>query len=291
MTLAFALIRALHFASLMTLFGACTFGWIARTRLRCDIALPRVFLPACGGIALATALVSVGFVAGEMTGSEAALFAPAPLGQVLFHSLYGHIALERIVLLAVFLVIAWAVPSWQQFTGAVSGGVALALLGMTSHAAAAGLAQFEYLRAIIDALHLLAAGFWVGSLAVLAFVVVREPRETAKQISLLRLLSRWGAFAVAILVVSGTINGIAILDMQGMRWSPAYLTWLAVKLVLAGLMIALALTNRFGVVPGLVRGDKEAAETLPLTLFAELGSAALILIAVGFLGLTAPMQM
>ena len=76
---------------------------------------------------------------------------------------------------------------------------------------------------------------------------------------------------MAILVVAGTLNGIAILDTRGMAWSDTYLTWLAVKLVLAGLMIALALTNRFGVLPGLARGEAEAAETLPLTVFAELG--------------------
>ncbi len=138
---------------------------------------------------------------------------------------------------------------------------------------------------------LLTAAVWIGGLVALVTVISREPRETASHIALLRLFSRWGVGSVAILVAAGTINAIAILDVQGMRWSTAYLTLLAFKLVLAALMVALALTNRFGVLPGLARGEKEAAQTLPVTLFAELGSAILIIVVVGFLGLTAPMQM
>ena len=76
-----------------------------------------------------------------------------------------------------------------------------------------------------------------------------------------------------------------------MNWSGTYVTWLAVKIVLAAVMVALALTNRFGVLPGLARGEAEAQDTIPLTVLAELGCAVLIVIIVGFLGLTAPMEM
>jgi len=62
-------------------------------------------------------------------------------------------------------------------------------------------------------------------------------------------------------------------------------------LALAAIMVALALTNRLGVLPGLMHGEADAAETLPLTLSAELIVAGLILLCVGFLGLTAPMAM
>ena len=286
----FALVRAVHFASLMVLFGASAFAWLVRTRLQSALALPRGLLPSCGAVALATTLLLAGFVAGEMTGS-AATFDPAAVWPVLRDTLYGHVALERMALLTAFLAIGLLIRGAQVVAGAVAGGVALALLGLTSHAAAAGAPQYFYLRAGIDAAHLLTAAVWTGGLVALVTVISREPRETASHIALLRLFSRWGVGSVAILVAAGTINAIAILDVQGMRWSTAYLTLLAFKLVLAALMVALALTNRFGVLPGLARGEKEAADTLPLTLFAELGSAILIIVVVGFLGLTAPMQM
>jgi putative copper resistance protein D len=286
----FALVRALHFASLMILFGASAFAWLVRMRLRSELTLPRGLLLSCGAVALATTLLLVGFVAGEVTGSDAA-FDSAAAWPVLRDTLYGHIALEQMALLTIFLVIGWFVRRAREVAGAVSGGIALALLGLTSHAAAAGAPHLFYARAAMDAAHLLTAAMWTGGLVALVHVITRQTQETARHIALLRLFSRWGVWSVAILVAAGTVNAFAILGVQGMRWSPAYLTLLAFKLVLAALMIALALTNRFGVLPGLARGDKEAAETLPLTLFAELGSAILVIVVVGFLGLTAPMQM
>jgi len=291
MTFLFALARALHFASLMTLFGACAFAFIVQRRLRRDVNLPRQLLLACGSIVLATTLISVAFVAGEMSKGAAITFAPDTLGQVLASTLYGRIAAARMVLLAAFVVIGCFSRPALQSGGCIVGGIALALLGLTSHAAASGSVAYSLLRAVVDALHLVAGGFWIGGVAALAFAVWRTPRDGDGHIALLRLFSRWGVVAVATLVVAGTINGFAILDVQGMRWSAVYLAWLAVKLALAAIMVALALTNRFGVLPGLMRGEADAAETLPLTLSAELIVAGLILLCVGFLGLTAPMAM
>jgi putative copper resistance protein D len=290
MIFGFAFVRAVYFASAMLLFGSCAFGWIVKSTSNHDLALSRGLLVARASAALASAVLLVGFVAGTMAGTGT-LFDPAAAGLVVRETLYGHLAILRISLLAAFLLVAWLLPSARLIAGTVLGGGALALLSLTSHAAAALDSKYEYLLAASDALHLLAAGFWVGGLVSLLPTVLTKPFDREKTVALLRLFSAWAAVAVAVLVISGTVNGIAILDTQGMPWSSEYLTWLAIKLVLAGLMIALALTNRFGLMPSLARGEPEAAETLPLTVFAELGCAALILLAVGILGLTAPMQM
>jgi putative copper resistance protein D len=151
--------------------------------------------------------------------------------------------------------------------------------------------QYVYLLAANDSVHLLAGGFWLGGLVALVPATMMKPRDPQRLLALLRLFSAWAMAAVGVLILAGTANGFAILDMRGMAWSQTYIDWLAIKLVLAGVMIALALTNRFGLMPALARREKEAEASLPLTLFAELGCAALILLAVGILGLTAPMQM
>ncbi len=290
MTFAFAFVRAVNFASVMLLFGSCAFGWIAKSSLGYDLGLSRGLLAAHASAALASAVLLVGFVAGEMTGSGT-LFDPAAAGLVVRDTLYGHMAILRIALLAAFLLVAWLLPSARLIAGTVLGGGALALLGLTSHAAVAVAPRYGYLFAGVDALHLLAGGFWIGGLVTLVPTVLAKPRDLATLVAVLRLFSTWAALAVAILVVAGSASGVAILDTHGMAWSETYLTWLAIKLVLAGLMIALALTNRFGLMPGLARGEAEAAETLTLTVFAELTCAGLILLVVGILGLTAPMQM
>jgi putative copper resistance protein D len=275
----------------MVIFGVSAFSWLLKSQLRYETGIPPALLRWSVVVALVTNVLSLGFVANEMMGTGTAGLNPTIVWQVARETLYGQLALVRASLLATLLAGTWLRRSWMFPAGVILGGGALALLGLTSHAAAAVAQQYEYVFAAGDALHLLAGGFWIGGLVALIPSVLAQPRDYAKLVALLQLFSRWAAAAVAILVLAGTASAIAILDMQGMRWSSAYLTWLAIKLVLAGVMIALALTNRFGIMPALTRGEKEAADTLPLTVFAELGCAALIVLVVGILGLTAPMQM
>ena len=291
MTIAFALFRAVQFAGLTVLFGAGAFAWIARARRGVDARLSRRVFIVATIAALVSAVVCLGFVTEEMAGEPGAMFDPATLWAVASDTLYGRVALLRLAFLGLCLISTLAWPQQRDVAATVLGGYALALLGLTSHAAAAGPSQYEFVRAGNDAVHLLAAAFWIGGLAALLPAALATPRDVPKLVSLLRLFSGFGAAAVAMLIVSGTLSGYLILFLTGMGWSGTYIAWLAVKLVLAGVMIALALTNRFGVLPGLARGEREAADTIPLTVIAELSCAALILLAGGFLGITAPMQM
>lgn len=286
MTTLFALVRALHFASLMTVFGASALLYQAQG-IGVDAARFRRPLFFASLTALATAVLWLVFVALEVSGESVPSF--SLLAAVAGKTFFGKAAVLRI-----FLLTALCNPRFMPSTPAAKvlvAGAALALLGLTSHAAATGGADSFLARAAVDAAHLVAAGFWVGGLVVLVPQVLVKPRDVPRLTALLRLFSRGGMASVAVLVVAGTINGVEILGVPGMRWSGTYVIWLAVKIVLAGAMVALALTNRFGVLPALERGDKEAGETIPLTVLAELGAAVLILLIVGFLGLMPPMQM
>ncbi|MBS0470766.1 MAG: CopD family protein [Proteobacteria bacterium] len=283
MTTLFAIVRALHFASLMTAFGAAALLALAAP-LDVDGARLRRALISCAIVATATAILWLGFVTQEIAGSAL----PGAMAAVATKSFYGEVFLVRLVLL---LGLCTAMTRAKAYgLKALLAGLALAALGLTSHAAAAGDAAYALPRAINDALHLLTAGFWLGGLVVLATEVLATPRDGARVIGLLRLFSRYGTSAVGVLLLSGTLNAIAILDVA-MAWSDSYVTLLAIKIVLAGLMVALALTNRFGVLPGLEHGEAEAAETIPLTVVAELSCAVLIVLIVGFLGQMPPMQM
>jgi putative copper resistance protein D len=284
MTFLFAAIRALHFASLMTAFGASAL--LSQTTIRTNLRKP---LAIAASVALVTAVLCLCFATAEMTGDPDAFYDIQSISIVATQTFYGQVFFLRLTLLIALGLVSLGDRA-QIFKAAIAG-TALALLGLTSHAAAAGPPQYEYVRAGIDALHLIAAGFWVGGLAVLAPEVLARPRNTARLVTLLRRFSRWGVVSVAVLLIAGTVNAVLILDTHGMRWNGTYVTLLAIKIVLAAVMVALALTNRFSVLPALARGDQEASDTIPLTVLAELGAALLILAIVGFLGLTAPMQM
>ncbi len=285
MTALFAIVRALHFACLMSVFGASALqAQAARLGLSREPLRRPLAFAAFG--ALATAILSVCFVGGGMAGDPVQGFRPEVFAAVVADTQYGHVFLVRAVLLLGVSLLCAAGSGARLI--ALTAGAALALVSLTSHAAAAGTPSIA--GAATDALHLLTAGLWVGGLVALLPEIVPRIRDTARLVALLTLFSRWGAVSVAVLIAAGTANAVFILDMPGMRWSTAYASWLAVKIVLAALMVALALTNRFGVLPALGRGDKEARDTIPLTVLAELGAGLLILLIVGFLGLTAPMQ-
>jgi putative copper resistance protein D len=287
----FAITRALHFFSAMTLFGASAFGLVLRSRLQRETGLPRSFFALCAAVALLTTLLTLGFVADQITGTADAIFDPASWAAVASDTLYGELALVRAVLFLSFLLCVWLRPEWTLRSGVILGGAALILLGPTSHASRAVASQYVFLLAANDSVHLLAGGFWLGGIVALLPETLARPRDIPELLTRLRLFSAWGMAAVGVLVLAGSANAVAILDFQGMRWSETYIDWLAIKLVLAAVMIALALTNRFGLMPAIARGDTDAQQTLPWTLFAELSCAGLILLAVGILGLTAPMQM
>jgi putative copper resistance protein D len=283
----FAATRALHFASLMMIFGASAFTAIAAPRVNFAPVgdTLRRWLVVGAIVALLTSVLCLGFVTAQIAGDSGAAFDPAQMSVVAGKTDYGHVFLIRAVLLTG--LIAFAVFSAAAWLRALISGAALALLGAVSHAAARG-GDWRLALAANDGLHLLCAGFWIGALVVLALLI--RTRSTDIVVAL-RIFSGWAIIAVALLVIAGSVNAAAILYQPGMTWSGVYLGWLAAKLVLAALMIALALTNRFGILPAMVRGDKESAESLTMTVVMELSCAMLILLVVGVLGETAPMAM
>jgi len=260
----FAAIRAAHFASLLFVFGAEAFAWIPQ-RGGDGSALPRKSILIAAAVALITAILS-------LDPRTHAAMALEPLGQA------------RIVLLAMLV----AALAWRRLKGlnALLAGAALALMAVSSHAA--GVAPV--LGAVSDAVHLLAAGFWIGGLCVLvAFMRTRPPAATL--VPALRTFSSFGMIAVALLVIAGTANGVLILGGAQGRWTGGYIGLLTLKLVLAAVMIALALTNRFGLLPGIARGEAEAQDTLSTTVAVELACGAAVLLVAGLLGMTAPLTM
>jgi putative copper resistance protein D len=282
-TFLYAAARALHFASLMVVFGATAF--LAQAPAG-DAALRKAFAGAAW-VALVAATVCLCFAASEMTGDPAAIVDPQTVWSVATTTFYGHVFVARFALLIALGVLC--LRDRLYAAKAVVSGLALGLISLTSHAAVSGGAYA--LHAVTDALHLLTAAFWAGGLVVLARETLAAPRDMPKLIGLLRTFSRWGAPSVAVLLAAGTANSFFILGAPGMQWATSYVVLLAVKIVLAAVMVALALTNRLGVLPGLEHGDAEAGETISLTVIAELSCAVAILVIVGFLGVLSPMQM
>src|SRR5206468_1945519 len=88
----------------------------------------------------------------------------------------------------------------------------------------------------VDTVHLLAAGAWLGGLAVLALAVMRGDRAAATNV-----YARTAAIAFAVLVVSGALNAVLRVGSFGALTDDRYGPLVIAKASLA-LAIALVAT-------------------------------------------------
>ncbi|HEY2836412.1 MAG TPA: CopD family protein [Rhizomicrobium sp.] len=283
-----AVVRAVHFLSLMATFGTAAFLTLLRGHnLRGPPEkMVRIFFPAAAAFALVTAALWLVLAAAGMVGDPARID-PAAVRLVASATEFGRIAIWRIGGLAALLALCLS-PARAR-TGVLTGLTALLLasLGLTSHAAAAA-GPWPFLRAGNDALHLLTAGFWIGGLVVLAALVGENHLRPLDLSAPFRLFSRWGTPAVTLLVLSGVTNAGFILPLRSISRGNAYADVLAVKITLALGMIILAVVNRLELVPALAGGGGKVAKRLAYSVFAEVLLGALVIFIVGYLGQMAP---
>lgn len=283
----FAAVRAAHFVGLMTGFGAAAFICLLRAR---GIGAPperivHAFFPAAAALALITGIAWFCLVAGNMAGDWRAGFDPATLKLVAASTEFGNVAVGRLVGLVLFLILCWRKARMQILAGLAA--LLLGALGLTSHAAAAS-GALPLLRAGNDAMHLLAAGFWIGGLLVLGVLTARDYHKPQQLIAPFRLFSRFGTMAVALLVLSGIINAASILPVHAISARNAYADILAAKIGLALTMIALAAVNRLQLVPALGVRNGEVTRQLAFSVLAEIVLGAFIIAIVGYLGQMPP---
>jgi copper resistance protein D len=285
MTMLFAAVRAIHFFSLMVVFGAASLRALLRAH---KLAGPpdrimNIIFPAAAALAFLTAIVWFFLVAGQMLGEWRGMLDPANLRLVATATAFGRIAVWRVVGLALLLCLS---PARMGITAGLAA-LLLGSLGLTSHAAAAA-GDLPILRAGNDAAHLLAAGFWIGGLVVLAALVRQYYQQPQNLVAPFRLFSRWGTVAVAVLIFSGIANAASILPARSLSTANSYVDVLAVKIALALGMVVLAVVNRLELVPALGAGAANTTRQLSFSVYAEILLGALVLGIVGYLGQMAP---
>ncbi|MDZ3831720.1 MAG: copper homeostasis membrane protein CopD [Sphingopyxis sp.] len=188
---------------------------------------------------------------------------------------------------------------------ATAGALALATLAWSGHAAATEGAWGTLHRAS-DALHLIAAAVWLGAIAALLMHIGRPTGAAGPPLAdTAQTLERFapvGTACVGVILFTGIVNGVAIAGIDGIGALPetAYGRLLALKILLFGLMLALAAANRWRLTPRL-RAVSEAAATsaavepgralraIRVSLLLEMAAAAAILGLVAWLGTLAPL--
>jgi copper transport protein len=182
------------------------------------------------------------------------------------------------------LAAALGVPRMRpdtQVPVALAASVAMACgLAMTGHAA--GLDGGIAMRAVVGA-HVIAAGFWVGALPALADELQRQRADVA---SIVARFSRVAFAAVLVLVVAGATLALVQVGSLDALVSSEYGRWLIVKLVLVGVLLAVALRNRTVLTPRVA--SAAGSRALRRAIGAELALMAAIVLVTAGLGDAVP---
>jgi putative copper resistance protein D len=176
--------------------------------------------------------------------------------------------------------------SWR-LTALVSGAM-LATLAGQGHAVMQD-GWIGLVHQAIDAIHVVSAGAWFGGLIPLAVVLrmadgAHLPPDAS---TALRRFSVAGHLFVAAVLVTGAANMVFILGLP-FRWTTLYQVLLAVKIMLVGTMIGLALANRYVFVPALRGEPSRAIRSLRRGTYGEIALGTLVVLLVTIFGTLDP---
>ena len=273
--------RFAHFAGLSLLFGLAAFPFYAG---EAPAGLGRV-LKASAALALASGVAVMASSAANMGGAFGAILDPSVYAAMIGDTVYGQVWLGRLALAAVALAVSLRSPGKDRVLLVLSA-LLIASVGLTGHSAMPG-GALGAVHEVADALHLLAAGWWIGGLLALILFAGRLGERAA---AVLGRFSRIGYGAVAILILSGALKSAILLGAPGALVSTAYGRTLLAKLALFAGMGALALSNRLQIAPALARAPGAAPwlGRLKVQAAAEFALGLAILALVGALGAMAP---
>jgi putative copper resistance protein D len=296
--------RFVHFAAVTLIFGVALFslyGGDAAWRLLAGRNL-RVWL-ACGtGVAIVSALLWLDAASATMSGKWEGARDPQILKTILIETMFGRMWLLRLVLAVMLLA---TLLSWQGALAkravrslvVVLAGLLAASLAGTGHAVMLTRAPGGLLVAA-QALHLLAAGAWLGGLLPLGLVLWRGARETnmTKRDDLALVLSRFstlGTIVVIIVAATGILSAVLIVRDLHLAIAAPYGRVLITKICVFLLMTGVAADNRWRL-SSAIRNPARASETsatiglLSRNVVVEIGFGAAILGLVSLLGTLSP---
>ncbi len=242
---ALALVRTVHYVALAQAFGALVFATLIAPAHIAGAVVDRFVTGLARwsvGIALLSWLGWLLLQAPAMAGIELRALDVSTLGLVVRGTSFGRVWLGRLVLIIIVAgVLALRGSAWRDRVAAIAALALVATLAATGHAAAdSGRDKAIHMGA--DALHLVAAGAWLGALLPLAVALRRTlaPRTYA----ITRRFSSVGVAAVLGLLVTGIVNAIYLVASWPPLFGTAYGQWLIAKIALFAMMLSLALTNR-----------------------------------------------
>ncbi len=208
------------------------------------------------------------------------------LGPVLIDTSFGHVALLQFILLAITGAVLGGRPGTMRWRCALVPGTAAAIAQMAHghpYAMASGVSLLE----VSEALHLWAAGAWLGDLVPLLLVLRSAPPAAAA--SAAHRFSPLGQLCVAILAVTAFLQGWVLVGSTKALFHTAYGWTALLKLCLSVVLLGFAILNRYWLAPDL-GGDAPTAarRRFIVSVSLQTGFGLLIVLAAALLGQLRP---
>ncbi|WP_158784854.1 copper homeostasis membrane protein CopD [Pantoea sp. BAV 3049] len=281
LSLFYVLCRWLHFAALMSLTGGSVYtALMAPARFRDYLAGRFHLLLVTSAVsALVTAILLLAAQTGLM-GNGWADMLNVGIWQAVLQTSFGQVWQWQLVAAVVGVVALRITGLPRQQLLLLSGAGQLIGLAYVGHAAMLDGAM-GILQRSNQIVHLIAGAFWAGGLLPV-LLLMRDARQLNTRYDAIRTLmcfSRYGHLAVALVVISGVVNALLILN-----WPPTsfglYSQLLLLKTLLVAAMCGVAVFNRYWLVPRFQRSGESAQYHFMHTTLAELLVAALVLLLV-----------
>lgn len=284
-------VRFALYVTLAALFGLAAFSLYGL----------RPWFIASAGLSLLFSGAWVVLMASSMAGTPAWPIDREAVGALLTGSAIGaawKLRMVMVALAALAALVAGGRGIWLSIV-ALCSAVALATLAWTGHGAMDE-AVMGWVHLIVDILHLIASGAWVGALLGLLLLVSRPAaRVDAAHLGLThRALHGFGAIGTVVvgtILVTGLVNGWMLVGIGNLATLPAtlYGQLLIAKLALFVAMLGLASLNRFRLTPAFERSiaaddHKGALGALRTSLAIETACVIAVLGLIAWLGTLAP---
>lgn len=288
--------RALHIGAMVLLAGISAFRLLLLPPDAGGAGMARV-LRTVGAWAALVALASwIGWLAGiaiEMSGLPALrALTPGVLGTVATQTTFGQVWLWRAGVLLVLAALLWR-PAKATSRGEDALVAILALCALGSLAASGHALGAHPEHLVIDAVHLLAAGLWLGMLPLLWWSIDRAiatgaPGDEWLAVHATQSFALPGATAVVALAITGVLNAWWLVGSPANLLASRYGLLVLVKIGLYLAMVFLALVNRLVLAPRLAGSKPGALRALRRSVLAETVLGVLVLATVAVLGVTPP---
>jgi putative copper resistance protein D len=262
MDTALTISRFAQFGGVMLLFGSSLFRLRVspETESRAFAQWHRRVTIASAMITMVSSLAWLDIEAGTMSGDWTEAASPHTVATVLLQTRFGHVWQWNLVAAAIVLCATFAsakiqyAKSWTALVVGLSAFL-IATSAWTGHAVMdSGLSGV--IHPLVQVVHVLAAAAWLGSLPALGFalhsagkVEAGPPKATQR---LIRGYSRMGYIAVGLVLLTGCLNTLFMMDSFEALFSTPYGRILITKIGLFLLMVGVALFNRFVLTPVIV---------------------------------------